>query len=146
MLKLQGPTVDVPLDAPGGDLQRVIDSLQNRLQLLLLGNLRLGHLCNIQLLTFKLFYRTETQGQIRIWMWGRSQGVQNSSQIKPIRRSHIVKQTEICTKELLENLSIIEIFSQVLHNDPFPNQNIIDPVDKHLIQAKSWVQFGKTYG
>lgn len=66
MLELQGPTVDVPLDAPGGDLQSFIDPLQNRLQLLFLGNLRLSHLCNIQLLTFKLFYGMETQGQFRI--------------------------------------------------------------------------------
>lgn len=65
-MEIKGPTVDVPLDASGGDLQSIIDPLQNRLQLLFLCDLRLGHLCDIQLLTFKLLYRMETQGQIRV--------------------------------------------------------------------------------
>lgn len=43
----------------------------------------------------------------------------------------------ILTKELLQNLSIIQILCQVLNDDPLPDQHVIDPVDKHLRETSS---------
>lgn len=50
-------TVHVPLDAPGGKLQGLVDLLQHSLQLLLLGDLRLGNLCHVELLTLQFLWR-----------------------------------------------------------------------------------------
>lgn len=50
-------TVDVPADVPGGEFERVVDALQNSLQLLFLRDLRLGHLRHVQLLALQLLWR-----------------------------------------------------------------------------------------
>lgn len=49
-------TVYIPLDAPGRKLQCFVDLFQHSLQLLFLGDLRLGNLCHIELLTLQLLW------------------------------------------------------------------------------------------
>lgn len=51
-------TVDIPANAPGGQLEGVVDALQDGLKLLLLGDFRLGHLGHVQLLAFQLLCAT----------------------------------------------------------------------------------------
>lgn len=57
-------TVNGPADTPGGQLQGVIDALQHGLQLLLLGDLWLGHLGHVQFLPFQLFWRATFRQRI----------------------------------------------------------------------------------
>lgn len=56
-------TVNVPANAPGGQLEGVVDALQDGLELLLLGDLRLGHLGHVQLLAFQLLCATRQKDQ-----------------------------------------------------------------------------------
>lgn len=64
-------TVNVPADAPGGQLEGVVDALQDGLELLLLGDLRLGHLGHVQLLAFQLFCATRQRTEVRLRWTGR---------------------------------------------------------------------------
>lgn len=43
------------------------------------------------------------------------------------------------TKQFLQNLPVVEILRQVLHDDPLSNQNIVDPVDQHLCTTH-WIK------
>lgn len=36
------------------------------------------------------------------------------------------------TEELLQDLSIVEVFSQVLNDDSLSDEDVVDPVDQHL--------------
>lgn len=49
-----GLTVDIPLGVPGGDVENLVDALEDRLELLLLSDLRLRDLGHVQLLSLQL--------------------------------------------------------------------------------------------
>lgn len=68
MVLLSRLTVHVPFDAPGRNLQRLIDLLQHSLQLLLLGDLRLGNLCHIELLTLQFLWSGKGKEQPLSWV------------------------------------------------------------------------------
>lgn len=57
-------TVNVPADAPGGQLEGVVDALQDGLKLLLLGDLGLSHLGHVQLLAFQLLCGTRQRTKV----------------------------------------------------------------------------------
>lgn len=40
--------------------------------------------------------------------------------------------TGLLTKEFLQDLSIIQIFSQVLYNDSLSHKNVVYPINQHL--------------
>lgn len=68
------PTINGPFDVSDWDLQSVVDLLQNCLQLLLLGYLRLGHLSHIQPLTLQLLCNSKINTYVLLSHTMRTQG------------------------------------------------------------------------
>ena len=48
------------------------------------------------------------------------------------------------TKEFLQDLAIVQVLCQVIHNDPLSHQNIIDPVDQELEITEQDSRFNTT--
>lgn len=69
-------TVNVPANAPGGQLEGVVDALQDGLKLLLLGDLGLSHLGHVQLLAFQLFCTARQRDQSSMEKDGRTRDVE----------------------------------------------------------------------
>ena len=60
-----GLTVNIPADAASGHLDGVVDSFQDCLEFLFLGDLRLRHLRHVQLLALQLLCGPDRWGECR---------------------------------------------------------------------------------
>lgn len=112
-------TVYIPLDAPGWKLQGLIDLLQHSLQLLLLGNLWLGNLCHVELLTLQ-------------FLWGDKEKQQPLSQVT----ENLIHVDFFIHSLMTTFTQSLNIYSQAYDCLGFPPDNQI---------WRCWVSCGKWY-